>query len=408
MNPLPLCIYEDAAVRGFYPLTELRHVADLLVGQMTLYERARILYGDRPIALIGRHEIEAYLSEEASNPPLDDDGVLLLNGRVLPNAAVRGQLPDGKGWIARDGVEVVAAGISADDLSSIRDENGCLDPNRLIGYRNVDLHGVSIYRRLWDLLDDNNARIAEDFASLHDALDPPTFNPPPGVHAVYPEAILCMEGVTIKPGVVLDASDGPIILSNGVTILPNSVLIGPCVIGTNSTIKAGAKIYGGTTIGQWCKVGGEVENSIFIGYGNKQHDGFVGHSYFGAWVNLGADTNTSDLKNTYGTIRVTLPEGEFDSGRRFLGTMMGDHSKTGINTMLNTGTIVGIFANVFGAGFPPKLIPPFSWGGGEDPEAFALEKALEIAATVMGRRNVELTDADRVLLSDLHGRYTSR
>jgi UDP-N-acetylglucosamine diphosphorylase/glucosamine-1-phosphate N-acetyltransferase len=145
-------------------------------------------------------------------------------------------------------------------------------------------------------------------------------------------------------------------------------------------------------------VGGEIENSIMLGYSNKQHDGFLGHSYLGRWVNLGADTNTSDLKNNYGTIRVTLNGEEVNTGRMFLGSLIGDHSKTGINTMLNTGSIIGVAANIFGGGFPPKSIPSFSWGGSDGFETFRLDRALELARTVMGRRKVEFTDADARLL----------
>jgi UDP-N-acetylglucosamine diphosphorylase/glucosamine-1-phosphate N-acetyltransferase len=166
-------------------------------------------------------------------------------------------------------------------------------------------------------------------------------------------------------------------------------------------VKVGAKIYGDTSIGPLCKVGGEIENSIVLGFSNKQHDGFLGHSYLGAWVNLGADTNTSDLKNNYGNVRVQLGGEAIDTGRMFLGALIGDHAKTGINTMLNTGTIVGVSANVFGAGFPSKSIAPFSWGGAEGYQRFEIDKAIELARTVMARRNVTFTDADETLLRTL-------
>src|SRR5690606_16982746 len=178
----------------------------------------------------------------------------------------------------------------------------------------------------------------------------------------------------------------------------NAVSEGPCFIGDHSVIKIGAKSYGQTAIGRWCKVGGEVENSIILGYSNKQHDGFLGHSCLGAWVNLGADTNTSDLKNNYGSVRVLLNGREVNSGRMLLGSLIGDHSQTGINTMLNTGTVIGVSANIFGGGFPPREIPSFAWGGSGGFEPFRPEKAIELARTVTARRGIDFTDADKRLL----------
>ncbi|MEJ2637882.1 MAG: hypothetical protein P8184_21680 [Calditrichia bacterium] len=161
----------------------------------------------------------------------------------------------------------------------------------------------------------------------------------------------------------------------------------PC----STAIKIGAKIYEGTSVGEVCKVGGEVEESIFQSYSNKQHDGFLGHAYIGEWVNLGADTNNSDLKNNYGNVKVNFGGAMVDSGSMFVGLAMGDHSKSGINTMFNTGTVVGPMSNIFGSGFPPKYIAPFSWGGAEQMVEHELEKALETARLVMQRRGKQLT-----------------
>ncbi len=180
--------------------------------------------------------------------------------------------------------------------------------------------------------------------------------------------------------------------------MANAVLVGPCFIGDNSIIKIGAKIYEKTAIGEWCKVGGEVENSIIHAYANKQHDGFLGHSYLGEWVNLGADTNTSDLKNTYGKISAILRNKEVNSERMFLGLMAGDHTKSGINTMFTTGTVAGVSSNVIGAGYPPRSIPSFSFGGFKDSPVYDFQKAIDVAKTVMLRRQKELLPEEEALL----------
>jgi UDP-N-acetylglucosamine diphosphorylase/glucosamine-1-phosphate N-acetyltransferase len=197
---------------------------------------------------------------------------------------------------------------------------------------------------------------------------------------------------------VLDAEDGPIFIDEGATIMANASLQGPLFVGAKSTIKMGAKIYEGTSIGPVCKVGGEVEESIFHAYSNKQHEGFLGHAYLGEWVNLGADTNNSDLKNNYGTVRVHIDGKTIDSGLLFVGLFMGDHAKSGINTMFNTGTVVGVMSNVFGADYPDKLVPSFAWGGAASCETYACEKALQVARRVMARRNRELTKAQEAVL----------
>ncbi|MFQ5584711.1 MAG: hypothetical protein ACE5GL_09785, partial [Calditrichia bacterium] len=207
--------------------------------------------------------------------------------------------------------------------------------------------------------------------------------------------------------VVIDAENGPVWIDEDAVIMANAVLEGPIYIGKKSRIKIGAKLYENTTIGPVCKIGGEVEGSIIQGYSNKQHDGFLGHAYLGSWVNLGADTNNSDLKNNYGMIRVLLNGKPVNSGKRFLGLMMGDHSKTAINTMFNTGTIVGVNCNIFGAGMPPKFVPSFSWGGAEGIADFILDKAMHIAKNVMARRNVEFTHRDEQLFKEVR-RYSSK
>ncbi len=208
------------------------------------------------------------------------------------------------------------------------------------------------------------------------------------------------ENVTIEPNVTIIAEEGPVVLMDDATIEAGSILRGPIVVGKGATIKMASRVYGGSTIGPVCKVGGEISNCIFHSYSNKAHDGFVGNSIFGQWVNLGADTNTSNLKNNYSTVRMSGWESrkDIETGMQFLGTVMADHSKTAINTMLNTGTICGVSSNIFMGGFPPKYIPSFAWVGSEDYGIYKFDKAIEAMRAMMKRREIELSDAYKAMM----------
>jgi len=206
--------------------------------------------------------------------------------------------------------------------------------------------------------------------------------------------VLSDENVEIEPGVVFITNDGPIVLQDNSKIMANSVIRGPSVICRGSTVKTGAKIYKNTTIGPVCKVGGEIDNCIFHSYANKAHDGFTGNSIFGQWTNLGADTNTSNMKNNYSKIAITdfHTAEKTDTDRQFFGTVLGDHSKTAINTMLNTGSICGVSSNILSSGFPPNHIRSFTWISDKNKTTYTFEKAVETMKIMMARRNVALTD----------------
>tara|TARA_B100000035_G_scaffold79606_3_gene66667 strand:- start:376 stop:1548 length:1173 start_codon:yes stop_codon:yes gene_type:complete len=201
------------------------------------------------------------------------------------------------------------------------------------------------------------------------------------------------EGAIIS-GATLNSYDGPIYISKDVEIMEGSNIRGPFVALENSVIKMGAKIYGPTTIGPYCKIGGEISNVVFQGFSNKAHDGFIGNSVIGYWCNFGADTNSSNLKNNYGTVKSWSYESESleDTGTQYCGLVAGDHSKSGINTMFNTGSVIGAFVNVFDGGFPPKFIPSFSWGNKDGFETYKFDKAIEVAKIVMNRRGVDLDE----------------
>ncbi len=218
-----------------------------------------------------------------------------------------------------------------------------------------------------------------------------------GVYILNKSEVFIGKNTEIKPGVVIDAESGPVYIGEDVTIEPNSVIQGPAFIGNKSIVRLNAKLREGTNIGEVSRIGGEIENSIIHSYSNKQHEGFLGHSYLAMWVNIGADTNNSDLKNNYGSVKVYINGELVDSGSQFVGLTMGDHSKTGINTMFNTGTVVGVSCNIYGSGIPPKYVPSFSWGGADMLTTYDLERSLEVARRVMARRNVSMTPAEEKL-----------
>jgi len=219
-----------------------------------------------------------------------------------------------------------------------------------------------------------------------------------GQHRVYAEPGVKAEAV------VFNTTEGPIYLGKNSEVMEGTLIRGPFVLGEGAVLKMGAKIYGPTTIGPYCKVGGEINNSVFFGYSNKAHDGFIGNSVIGEWCNIGADSNNSNLKNNYGNVKVYnyITEKEVDTGLQFCGLIMSDHAKCGINTMFNTGTVVGVGANVFDGGFPPKMVRSFAWGGKQGFEKYDLVKFLDTVTQVMKRRNVILDDEEKEILTYIH------
>ncbi|HUF66215.1 MAG TPA: putative sugar nucleotidyl transferase [Gemmatimonadaceae bacterium] len=249
----------------------------------------------------------------------------------------------------------------------------------------------------WDLIATLGEQLAEDIPAMAARL---TIHNPAEARVLGEHAVYCERGAHLEPWVVLDATTGPILVRGGASIAAFSRLVGPCYIGEGSTI-IGDRVST-CSVGDVCKVRGEISNSILLGHSNKGHTGFVGHSYLGRWVNLGAGTTTSNLKNTYGNVQLAMPGGVHDTGQQFLGTFFGDHVKTGIGTMLTTGTVLGAGANVFGSVPPPKRVPAFAWGEREPYGRFELAKFLEVAARMMERRHVELSSRGREWLSTVY------
>ncbi len=268
--------------------------------------------------------------------------------------------------------------------------------------KKIEFEGeVTLITRNWHIFKNNGAQIQEDYKLITAGRKSQAINDP-YTRAYNLENIFIEEGATIKDA-TFNAENGPIYIGKNAIIEEGAIIRGPFALCHNSTVNANARMRGDTTIGPWSKVGGEVSNSVIFGFSNKGHDGFLGNSVLGEWCNIGADTNTSNLKNNYDLIKVwDYDKGEFiNTGEQFCGLMMGDHSKCGINTMFNTGTIVGVAANVFGAGFPRTFIPSFAWGGPAGFSTFKLPKVFEMASISMSRRHGKFNEVEEHILTTI-------
>lgn len=394
MSEPRLYLYDDARARQWQPFALTRPAGELMLGAHTFRARAERLFGVRCAGHIGAPHLRGF--EEPGAAPVvarDDIGTdaprLFLSSRVVLDWT-RIDLPDRDSVVRVDGTIVgrfLPAGSGTPDdawFQSPRDD----------GAASLDVGG-RVIEHVWDLIAENPEQLRRDFdargtTDLH-------VGPPPVESVGYSDGMLRLgDGVTIEPHVVFDFSHGPIWLDRGVTVRAFTRLAGPAYVGPDSTLLGGP--YDAISIGPTCRVHGEVEESIILGYSNKAHDGFLGHAYLGRWVNLGAMTTNSDLKNNYGTIRMWTPDGDTDTGLIKLGCLLGDHVKTGIGSLINTGTVIGAGSNLYGTEMPPKHVPPFSWGSGSELTAYRADRFLAVAATVMGRRRLELSDAMRGVL----------
>ena len=394
----PICLFEDEYFNLLHPLTLTRPVYDLRCGISLLREKIVRRFPGSRLHLFCRKYLADVVRETLPSVPVNAipaENCLFINGRFILGEKLPAFNSREIVWKKND--EVAAAWIGGNRLAALAEiKDGVIPSSWFDGLPIEEIDGTLI-RYPWDLVHHNPVQIKSDFAHFNRGGQI--------LGKIYPNVTLLEEknifigaGAKIKSGVVLDAEDGPIYIDEGATVMANASLQGPGFVGAKSTIKMGAKIYEGTSIGEVCKVGGELEESIIHSYSNKQHEGFLGHAYLGQWVNLGADTNNSDLKNNYSTVKVYVNGEMVDSGLLFVGLIMGDHAKCGINTMFNTGTVVGVMSNIFGAGYPDKFVPSFSWGGGENLETYAVDKALEVAHRVMARRKMALSAAQEKML----------
>ena len=371
----------DGAVRSqLLPFTFTRPVADIRVGILTIREKWEKFLNTTTSTIT-----EDYLSEKW--PMVEMEENIIINAAFLPTAELVEQvknLQPGEGIFHEE--DVVA--FHAYEEQEV-DFQECT---------NIEMEGKAILvEHTWDIFKLNGEAIEADFELLTQDRESEKISSTNQV--IAPENIFLEEGAKVECA-ILNASQGPIYIGAGAEIMEGSIVRGPFALCEHATLKLGAKIYGPTTVGPHSKVGGEVNNSVIFGYSNKGHDGFLGNSVLGEWCNLGADTNTSNLKNNYAEVRLWdyASEKFAPTGLQFCGLMMGDHSKCGINTMFNTGTVVGVSANIFGAGFPRNFIPSFSWGGSGGTTTYKTDKAFEVAEKVMGRRDIEFSEEDKAIL----------
>lgn len=398
-----ICLVEDEKYENLLPLVYMRPVYDLRCGILTLKEKIEKLFPKAKIFLHCRKYLEEKVKEINKNLLVNNlnglDSCLFVNGRVILNSSTIKQISEEGEALYFSGGTFVAANLSGDNFNKVISKlDSVFTDSLLVGIGRTDCE-AKIINFPWDLISNNGEQIFSDYEILRTQKKNIQGKVYEGAVLLNEKDIFIGEGSTIKPGVSLDAEEGPIYIGKNVKVMHNSVIIGPCFVGDNSMIKIAAKIYENTSIGEFCKVGGEVEDSIIHSYSNKQHDGFLGHSYISQWCNLGADTNNSDLKNNYGNVKVIINGKQVDSGKMFVGLTMGDHSKTSINTMFNTGTVCGVASNIFGSGFPPKYIPSFAWGGADSMTTYNLNSGIEVAKKVMARRKIVFTEADKNLLS---------
>ena len=396
-----LYFYDDARARQFEPFALTRPGSELRAGTSLIRKRWERATSLESAGFISSAHLAHF--EEGKAPPAVAPKSEIPAGSVVVNT--RCVIPldlelDRFDLLMCQGTACAVRLARALPVSQFAD--GSID----IGAIQTSLGGRKINGRwineVWDFIATLPEQLAEDIPRRAKALEATEQT---SATVVGDAGVFIEEGAQIGPQVVLDASAGPILIRKGAVVAPFTHLIGPVAVGRDSQI-LGDRVTA-SSIGDHCKVRGEFSNSIVLGHSNKGHAGFVGHSYFGRWVNLGALTTTSNLKNTYGPIQLWTPSGVRDTGQQFFGTLFGDHAKTGIGTMLSTGTVIGAGANVFGANTPPKVIPPFAWGNAEPYDTYDVTKFLVVAERAMARRHVELGDKARKQLAEAHKRRWS-
>ncbi|MFM1875606.1 MAG: hypothetical protein RL266_1343 [Bacteroidota bacterium] len=374
----------DSEPQRLLPLTFTRPVAELRIGILTIREKWNLLLGVSTSTLTVDHLQRKF-------PLVQTNDNVWINGGVCPTE----QLVDAISKLA-DGDKLVKNGL----LLAARIK-GELNSETLTTHGAIEFpsHVLSV-RDPWDIFSKNGEALKLDFEFLTTGRRSGQLS---ASNTVIGNGSIFLEEGANAEACIFNTSSGPIYLGKNSEVMEGSIIRGPFALCEGSQVKMGAKIYGPTTIGPESRVGGEVNNSVIIGYSNKGHDGFLGNSVLGEWCNLGADTNNSNLKNNYDEVRVwSYASQRFaKTGLQFCGLIMGDHSKSGINTMFNTGTVVGVSSNVFGSGFPRTFIPSFQWGGAAGFVEYDLEKAFATATRVMQRRGIEFNETDREILSSV-------
>lgn len=382
-----IILFDDESRERMLPLSYTRPVGELRTGIFTIRERwEKLLKGK------ASYITSDYLTDKF---PMDlEDDNIVINGAVLPNDRLLRlieQLEPNEALM--EGGDLLAARLDRSQFEHLF-ENESID--EISGIDLMDTPFIHLSYP-WDLFLSLRATIEYDFQLVTKGR---VSQPIPNHNQVIAADNIFLEEGAQVTGAILNAQPGPIYIGKDAQVMEGAIIRGPVAIGNKSIIKMGAKIYGPTAIGPDCKIGGEVKEAVILGHSNKAHDGFLGNSIIGEWCNLGAGTSVSNLKNNYSNVRMWdySTQSMRDSGLQYLGLVMGDHSKAGINSMFNTGTIVGVASNIFGAGYPPKFVPSFSWGGASGFELHRLEDALQTARKVVSRRNTSISPEDEEIL----------
>ena len=377
-------LFDGSARSQLLPFTYTRPVADLRVGILTIREKWEKMLGYTTSSVT-----EDYLVDKFPMVEFNDN--IFINASIIPSENIVKMI--------KSLTENNAIFLDNEPLAFFakKDQEVNFDTYNVTDYSFKDIIKIE---NTWDIFKLNGEAIDRDFQLLTSGRDS---QPIPDSVVVFNEQQIFIEEGAVLPLCSLNATEGPIYIGKDSEIMEGALIRGPFALCNNATVKMGAKIYGPTTIGPHSKIGGEINNCVIFGYSNKGHDGFLGNSVLGEWCNLGADTNNSNLKNNYAEVRLWDYETErFEkTGLQFCGLMMGDQSKCGINTMFNTGTVIGVSANVFGSGFPRNFIPSYSWGGYSGMMTYKTNKAFEVAKVVMERRNESFTAVDRQILEHI-------
>lgn len=401
MSAFSIVLFDDVLARAWEPFALTRPASELLFGALTLRARAEQVFGGTCTALVAADHLSDF-EEEGTPPvvamgsvPVESDRLFLLSRAVpgwVAGSRLREQLREGP--IVMDGTFVgwySPAGRENPPREFLLDPTGS---NAQWWYGEPLALPGRVLRDVWELMAGNAGQVTLDIAALFPAAQSPEL--PAGCHQFGSHPLVLGDGVRIEPGVVIDTSAGPVWLDRGVQVKAFTRLAGPSYVGPKSILLGGP--IDTVSIGAVCRIRGEFAQSVCLSYVNKAHDGHIGHAYLGRWVNLGAETTNSDLKNNYGSVRLWTPGGDADTGEMKVGCFLGDHVKTGIGLLLNTGTVVGAGSNIYGAAMPPKFVPPFSWGTGGELTEYRVDKFLDSAEYAMSRRDVRLSDPSRAQL----------
>ncbi len=382
-------LFDDERREHLLPLTYTRPVSMIRVGILTIKEK-----WDLALNTSCFHLTVDYLQKKFLLPA-EEGNCLLINGGILPTQELVNAIKE----LKPNQALISSGNLIATITTKVPYNNFSL---QIESYTDVVTFSGQVIEIIhpWDIFSLNGTALQTDYDTITKGRKSQPISPTNSV--LNPENIFIEEGASVECA-TLNAKNGPIYIGKDAEVMEGSLIRGPFALCEHSTLKLGAKIYGPTTIGPHCKVGGELNNSVIFGYTNKAHDGFLGNSVIGEWCNLGADTNNSNLKNNYAEVKLWCyaKKSFVNTGLQFCGLIMGDHSKCGINTMFNTGTVVGVSANIFGDGFPRNFIPSFSWGGAHGFSIYKIDKALETAQKVMDRRSIELDNTEKEILTKI-------